>query len=231
MLLLWSHTVAKGCIPAATEKGTAGRWDLTRASLCLDIPVCAQPCCWERDPSPCCKPYSLSLSSEAPAFLAKPGSGRQLRNVGVMLQGTLPLQLLPAHSSVLACLREEQEESSAGQRQLCRDICLLCCPCPRQRDSACAARGQGHIKGGFTEVLSLRLCLLVLREVLAAEELLHLSSPERPRPGAKQPRTVPGLCCGKAAVPAARGKELSVAFTQSLPWGTLQTDPTSSDTC
>lgn len=47
------------CSPkAAAEKATAGRWDLARASLCLDILMRAQPCCWEHDPSPCCKPHS-----------------------------------------------------------------------------------------------------------------------------------------------------------------------------
>lgn len=43
---------------AAAEKGPAGRWDSVRASLCLDIPVRARPCCREHDPSPCCKPHS-----------------------------------------------------------------------------------------------------------------------------------------------------------------------------
>lgn len=89
----------------------------------------------------------------------------------MMLQGALPLQLLPAHSSVLPCPRVEQEEESrAGEVQLCRDIHLLCCPPPCQRDSACAARGQGSVKGVFTEARGVfpKSVFACAQEVLAA---------------------------------------------------------------
>lgn len=161
----------------------------------------------------------------------------------MMLQGTLPLQLLPAHSSVLSCLRVEQEdESRAGEVPLCRDIHLLCCPSPHQRDSACAARGQGHVKGGFTEArgvfpTSVFACAQV-RAFPAQERCLLLRSCllwPHPR-GLGTGHTAPNsalFVLWEGAFTALlsqqqQAKSCGLFSPQSLPRETLQTDPTSS---
>lgn len=203
--------MAKGCPPQ--PKCSRGEGHSRAVGFSQRLAV---PCCWEHDPSPCCKPHSLSRASQAPAFLAKPASSSQLRNVGVMLQGALPLQLMPAHSSCPARVEWEEESRAGG-------AALQGHPSPRQRHSACAARGQGHIKGGFTEARgvfpqSVFACAQV-RAFPALERCSVLSScllwpqPRGLSPGQSSPKQCPVCAVGRGIHgPAVTGKRALGCF-------------------
>lgn len=72
------------------------------------IPMCVWPCCSVIDPSPCHKPHSPSRPSEAPAFLAKPGSSTHVGECGCDAASTGHLSpAAPAFSELSPALLPE----------------------------------------------------------------------------------------------------------------------------